>query len=174
MVQHRFTTDRLQVTHWRTAISTAQGRAHLAAALTGLLTPEVLRHLPPTFQIAGAQDAVARWIAARDAESDVLTITHRKSGALLGLMILAPDPETVHPPLLHLGYLLGEPAWGKGYATELIRGFAAAQSGHAPLTLQGGVATDNPASARVLEKAGFTLRADLSDGETQIYEHALP
>ena len=69
----------------------------------------------------------------------------------------------------HIGYLLAEPTWGKGYATELVTGLVEALRSEAPMTLLGGVDTKNPASARVLEKAGFRLSAELSDDETSIF-----
>jgi RimJ/RimL family protein N-acetyltransferase len=55
-----------------------------------------------------------------------------------------------------LGYWLGLPFWGLGYATEAARalidyGFAAL--GHE--VLQSGARVSNPASRRVLEKCGF-------------------
>lgn len=50
-----------------------------------------------------------------------------------------------------LGYWLGQPYWGRGLATEAARLVTAAADG--PLTASHHV--DNPASGRVLEKAGF-------------------
>jgi len=57
--------------------------------------------------------------------------------------------------LAELGYALGRPFWGLGYATEGVRAMMA----HAPAvgfrTLEAYSFVDNPASARVLAKAGF-------------------
>jgi ribosomal-protein-alanine N-acetyltransferase len=55
-----------------------------------------------------------------------------------------------------LGYTLGRAYWGKGYATEAVQGMLdyARQLGLRRLEAYSFV--DNPASARVLEKAGFT------------------
>ncbi|WP_332685795.1 GNAT family N-acetyltransferase [Devosia sp.] len=57
-----------------------------------------------------------------------------------------------------LGYWLGEPHWGKGYAAEAVIGLLAATR-HVPGFTQIGarVLQSNPASIRVLEKAGFLL-----------------
>lgn len=174
MVQTEFTTPRLRIAHWRTARAIQTERKALENALLDLLTPPVLAHLPPSLQLLNRKDSLTDWITARDAESDVLTVRQQQDGMLIGLMILAPSPAATQPPVLHLGYLLRETAWGQGYATEIVGGFISAQSRDTALTLRGGVDTANPASARVLKKCGFTRRDDLSDMETALYERTLP
>jgi RimJ/RimL family protein N-acetyltransferase len=55
-----------------------------------------------------------------------------------------------------LGYWLGVPYWGQGYATEALHAvidFAFADLAHE--ALQAGARVTNPASRRVLEKCGF-------------------
>ena len=55
-----------------------------------------------------------------------------------------------------LGYWLGVPYWGKGYATEALHAvidFAFTDLAHD--SLQAGARVTNPASRRVLEKCGF-------------------
>ena len=56
---------------------------------------------------------------------------------------------------LELGYWLGEPYWGKGYATEAAIALvqAAKDAGHKKLFAN--AITENTGSIRVLEKAGF-------------------
>ncbi|HEU5195671.1 MAG TPA: GNAT family N-acetyltransferase [Methylomirabilota bacterium] len=61
-----------------------------------------------------------------------------------------------------VGYWLGEPFWGRGIATEALR--AITEYGFATFDvcrLEAGVFGWNPASARVLEKAGYTLEGRL-------------
>jgi ribosomal-protein-alanine N-acetyltransferase len=59
-----------------------------------------------------------------------------------------------------LGYWLSEVHWGKGYATEAVQAVAEyAFSRFDFVRLQARVLDGNPASSRVLEKAGFTLEA---------------
>ncbi len=56
-----------------------------------------------------------------------------------------------------LGYWLGEQYWGRGIVTAAIRHFAPWAMERFGLTrLHADTFHDNPASARVLEKAGFT------------------
>lgn len=62
----------------------------------------------------------------------------------------------------NLGYWLGPTAWGHGYATEAVRALADYAFGETDLErLQARVYEWNPASCRVLEKAGFTQEACL-------------
>jgi ribosomal-protein-alanine N-acetyltransferase len=68
--------------------------------------------------------------------------------------------------VMELGYWLGEPFWGAGYAAEACRAVVAyAFAAHAPERVQARVIVGNDASARVLEKVGFreegTLRGSL-------------
>ena len=72
-------------------------------------------------------------------------------GALIGMCGLDPRPDGAE-----LGYWLGVPFWGRGYATEAARAlidYAFAELGHE--VLQSGARVSNPASRRVLEKCGF-------------------
>jgi RimJ/RimL family protein N-acetyltransferase len=72
-------------------------------------------------------------------------------GELIGLCGLDPRSDGGE-----LGYWLGVPFWGRGYATEAARAvidYAFAEQGHD--VLQSGARVSNPASRRVLEKCGF-------------------
>lgn len=76
----------------------------------------------------------------------------------------------IHRLSAEVGYWLGEPFWGRGVASEAVRAF----TGHAfaaydIVRVFAYVYSNNPASARVLEKAGYELegrlrKAVLKDG----------
>ena len=157
---------RLRVTSWRVEMESAQLRASVGAALPSILTPAVLAHLPPSFAVTGDTDA---WIDARMRESAVHSVRDRATGALLGLLILAQADTSGPVADLHLGYLLAEQAWGKGLASELLAGFVEAMKRQGCWRVLGGVARDNPASARVLEKAGFRRDPALSTADADIF-----
>lgn len=80
--------------------------------------------------------------------------------------------EDVHRRSAEIGYWLGEPFWGKGIATQAVRALTAhAFRAHDLTRIFAFVFEWNPASARVLEKAGFVkegrLRASVTkDGRT--------
>jgi len=60
------------------------------------------------------------------------------------------------PP--ELGYWLGEPHWRKGYAPEAVAAIMdAVRAGGLISAVKARVLTENPASVRVLEKAGFVV-----------------
>ena len=70
--------------------------------------------------------------------------------------------EDVYRRSAEVGYWLGEPFWSRGIASEALR----AVTDHAFATfdvtrLEAGVFGWNPASARVLEKAGYVLEGRL-------------
>ncbi len=71
---------------------------------------------------------------------------------------------------MRLGYLLAERAWGKGIASELIRGLVewCRKSGIASIV--GGVERNNIASRRVLEKNGFVCDASTKNSPEQMFE----
>jgi len=80
--------------------------------------------------------------------------------------------EDVHRRSAELGYWLGEPFWGRGIVTQAVRALTAyAFRTHDLVRIYAFVFEWNPASARVLEKAGFTRegclrRSVVKDGQT--------
>lgn len=92
-----------------------------------------------------------------DGRSLQLAITPKgKPNSLIGLVGIGPSPEDGKPSL---GYWLGIPFWGQGYATEgaraLIDAFFA--YGHED-ELRALARVINPGSRRVLEKCGFAYQ----------------
>ena len=171
----RFDTERLHVANWRSAQQDRVERRKMIEELATVLTPNVLRYLPVPSQLSDAPQALDGWISAREGESDVLTVRARGTSTLIGLLILAPFNEPGAARVVHIGYLFAEPAWGKGYAKELLAGLVEWQSSlGGPVTLLGGVEKGNAASARVLEKAKFHLAMELSTEGTSMFRYEIP
>lgn len=85
-------------------------------------------------------------------------------GKLAGVIELKPG-EDIYSKRAQLGYWLGEEFWGRGIMTEaikLITGYAFEHFGLA--RIQATVNGNNPASMRVLEKAGFKKEGILQNG----------
>lgn len=157
---------------WR-RVPADEWRGALASVVREVLTPAVTRALPPDW--AGPYDeARARnWINDRDAEGTNLLVVNRATHVAIGLVILnrppGPDGEANE---LRIGYLLAEHAWGKGFASELLTGLVAWGENEPGIgSLAGGVARDNAASRRVLEKAGFEVAEP--GGEELLYRRAV-
>ena len=97
-----------------------------------------------------------------DAEAFIEHVAHAGAGEIAFLITRDDDPigacglASVDGEVPDLGYWLGAPYWGNGYATEAARAvidYAFTDAGHD--TLQAGARVTNPASRRVLEKCGF-------------------
>lgn len=65
----------------------------------------------------------------------------------------------IHRNSAEVGYWLGEPYWGKGYATEAVRLLTDYAFNIGMIRVFAGVFAHNKASQRVLEKAGYQLEA---------------
>ena len=88
-------------------------------------------------------------------EEYAFSVVNKKTLAYLGCC-------TVHSSVdFELGYWLGKPYWGEGYATEAARRVArfAFEDLHAE-KLTSGYMHDNPGSGRVLAKLGFVYSHD--------------
>jgi len=82
-------------------------------------------------------------------------------GEAIGGMGLEPHND-VHRLVADIGYWLGEPFWGRGFATQGLRAFTAyAFSTFDLYRLQATVFAWNVGSAKVLEKAGYALEGRL-------------
>ncbi len=159
------TTERLRVGEWRTAV--ADHPADLVRTVTTVLTAATTEASPPPWRGDYDDERARAWIAERDAESPTLLVSERGSDDPVGLVILFDEPLGDDGLVeVRLGYVLAESAWGRGLATELVGALVdAARRDPKVAVLSGGVATGNVASARVLERHGFTA-TDTSADET--------
>lgn len=109
-------------------------------------------------------------VTMRDENANEFVLAIEVEGQAVGGIgvILGTDIERVSG---ELGYWLGEEYWGRGIGSEAIRQFAPWAMERFHLSrLHADTFHDNPASARVLEKAGFTKesvkrRAAIKNGE---------
>jgi RimJ/RimL family protein N-acetyltransferase len=103
--------------------------------------------VPHPYGVADAE----QFVGSVNKEDGEATFVIMLGGTLIGACGL--DPRQGIP---EVGYWLGAPYWGHGYATEAVRAVidhAFGDLGHA--ALQAGARVSNPASRRLLEKCGF-------------------
>lgn len=118
--------------------------------------PKIACNLRDSFPHPYHMDDAQQWLA-RVVETDSRTVfAIATSHEVIGSIGLAPG-EDIHRFTAEMGYWLAEPFWGKGIMTQAVK--AMTDYGISVLKLNRIHAdpfTTNPASARVLEKAGFT------------------
>ncbi|KGJ95097.1 GNAT family N-acetyltransferase [Colwellia psychrerythraea] len=85
-------------------------------SITELFTTKVVESLPPYFlnidSLSDAQD----WYKKMVSESRLFMVKHTGSNTTIGFVFVYVGNNAN----AHIGYLLGESFWGKGYATELL------------------------------------------------------
>ena len=137
----------------------------VSIVVAGILTEPVTRTLPAAWHGAYSEERARDWIAERDREGATLLVAEKASANPVGLVILLESPSEDGTEL-RLGYLLAEASWGKGVASELVDGLVQWCRAQAEIrSLAGGVAPDNPASKRVLEKNGFRSSGLAGEGD---------
>jgi RimJ/RimL family protein N-acetyltransferase len=122
-------------------------------------TPLISRYMRNTFPNPYTLDSANAWISISTARLP-----------LRNFAILSPDGqdfyggiglrplEDVECRTCEVGYWIAPAAWGRGLATEALRGFSrwAFEQFRELLRLEAGVFSTNEASGKVLSKAGYT------------------
>ncbi len=161
-----FETLRLRVVEWH-GVEHTDGLS-LPRIVQNLLTEVVTAPLPDAWHGPYSESRAQAWIRDRDAEGSTHLVVSQDSESV-GLLLLYESEKSKSPGHeLRVGYLIAEPHWGKGYATELLRGLVQWAESQSYGSIVAGVAADNAPSQRVLEKTGF-VRVDDDDGEEWFY-----
>ena len=107
---------------------------------------------PAPADTLATERALRRWISLHVAPASYsFLIIRREDATALGGIGFGGSGA-----LAELGYVLGRQFWGRGYATESVRAMMAHARAVGFRGLEAYSFLDNPASARVLAKAGFT------------------
>ena len=128
--------------------------------------------VPHPYGLADAED----FLASAGSERDRLFLIEHPGFGAIGMVGLHDGPTRWSPTGAALspeaGYWLGRTFWGRGFATEALAAVLDwAAKGWGRRVVAAGHFADNPASGRVLEKAGFLYtgevqpRFSLSRGE---------
>jgi len=125
----------------------------IATLANDLRIAENTARIPHPYGLADAEEFIA-FAGASEAET-VFAIT-LKRGRLIGTCGLSRQRGDG----VEVGYWLGVPFWGEGYATEAVRALIDHAFDDLRFErLQAGARVSNPASRRVLEKCGFQWSA---------------
>jgi len=116
------------------------------------------KRMPHPFTTGHAEDFVLAVASQNPSRANTFVIEHEDHGPV-GVLGMFEDAD----PVPEAGYWIGRDYWGRGYATEALQGALVwASRNWKRRALLAGHFADNPASGRVLEKAGF-----LYTGETR-------
>lgn len=111
-------------------------------------------------------DAIS-WVERARAREPATNLAIATASEAIGSVGLTVQPD-VHRRPAEIGYWLAEPFWGRGIATRALRAFADyAFATFDLIRLYGTPFEWNPASARVLEKAGFSYEGLLRESVTK-------
>jgi len=114
--------------------------------------------MPHPYDLSDAEDFVQTVAGQDPRKANTFVIEHEDVGPV-GVLGMFPGGDRAP----EVGYWIGKPFWGRGFATEALEGALVwARKRWAKRALMAGHFADNPASGRVLEKAGF-----LYTGETR-------
>jgi RimJ/RimL family protein N-acetyltransferase len=120
----------------------------IAALANDRRIAENVARIPHPYQVSDAESFISGANKAGGEAAFLITLRDETVIGACGIMNQEQAPE--------LGYWLGVPYWGKGYATEALHAvidYAFTDLAH--VALQAGARVTNPASRRVLEKCGF-------------------
>jgi RimJ/RimL family protein N-acetyltransferase len=134
-----------------------------------ILTPKVVENLPAYFQNINSISEAHDWFQKMVSDSRLFMVTSKGTNTIIGFVFVYVGNNKE----AHIGYLLGESYWGKGYATELLSGLIDfIKQENKIKRLIAGVTSNNIVSSKVLLKIGF-VESTIENNETIIYEYQL-
>ena len=135
-----------------------QDAPRIAALANDLDIARMTKRMPHPFQMRDADDFVLQVASQDPRRANTFVIDHEDVGPI-GVIGLFEGEDRVP----ETGYWIGREYWGRGFATEALdAALVWASRKWKRRALVAGHFPDNPASGRVLEKAGF-----LYTGETR-------
>jgi len=120
------------------------------------------------------EEEAAKWIARRLRDSKGFAICQAGDGLFIGAIGYGAVLDRIE-----LGYGMGRPFWGHGYATEAVREVVRFARTDGISMIEACTFPSNPASARVLEKNGFKNLGRISrnypqrGGQQAVFHHVL-
>lgn len=115
----------------------------------------------PFESIDDAHEALSTFLAAPDSYA----VTLASTGEIVGSIALRIDRDSPEARVADIGYWIGAPYWGKGYATEAGKAIIDRARELSVKTMVLKYFDGNDASRRVSEKLGFAWRSREEDVE---------
>lgn len=115
----------------------------------------------PYESIDDAHEALSTFLAAPDSYA----VTLASTGEIVGSIALRIDRDSPEARVADIGYWIGAPYWGKGYATEAGKAIIDRARELSVKTMVLKYFDGNDASRRVSEKLGFTWQSREEDVE---------
>lgn len=145
-------TERLRLRRPRKADAAA-----IASFCNDIDVARMTSRIPHPYGLADAEDYLAHLDRKDPLREATFAIEHPADG-LIGMMSFFPDDAGRS----EMGYWLGRPYWGQGYATEVTeRALLWANRDWGRRYVVAGHFSDNPASGQVLCKAGFLYTGEV-------------
>lgn len=119
--------------------------------------PKIAANLRDAFPHPYTEKDAEAFIEAARSANPPFRFAIEKDGHYVGNIALHVQDD-VYQKSAEIGYFVGEPYWGQGIGTEAVK--LIVDYGFTTLGVQrifAGVFSTNPASARLLEKAGFSF-----------------
>ncbi len=121
----------------------------------------IARHLRDSFPHPYTSEDADDWIEIAGAQQPEVNFAITVDGVAVGGIGFEFNCD-VFRKTGEIGYWLGEPFWGRGIATEAVRALTTWAFETLPFKrIYAGVFSSNPASMRVLDKAGYKREACL-------------
>ena len=141
-------------------------KEELYQSIIKILTPEVVSQLPPYFSDINSRESAQAWFERMLDESLLFLVYQTELQQLIGFSFIYLEQTDEGQKNAHLGYLLAQASWGKGFASELVSHLIAhIKTRNLADTLIAGVDESNLASIALLKKLGF------SQGESDVPEN---
>ena len=129
----------------------------IAALANDIDIARMTMRMPHPFGVGDAEAFVVGVAGQDPARAATFLIEHEDHGPV-GVLGLFRDKD----PVPETGYWIGREFWGRGLATEALEGALVwASRRWKRRALVAGHFTDNPASGRVMEKAGFLYTGEV-------------
>jgi [ribosomal protein S5]-alanine N-acetyltransferase len=168
-----FNTERLKVSNVLSVLNQSISEAELSDVAFKILTPNVTQSLPPEFQSVQCVESASKWINEMVTNSHFLIIQQSESHQIIGFIFFYVSSPKESGSNVHIGYLLDERFWGKGYANEFMEGLIEwCNRSQLVSKLLGGVDVGNAQSIKLLQNNGFKEATGNSPDGVVFYERS--